>query len=153
VHAIAMDYPRSETETFTEMGTNRWMSRPDMIQLVSRIVKNGGYYRRTGDSTTFEIRKQVDADTISLDMTVLPSTVLVSGKIQPGMDRLFDKESWDAMKHMKPTDPENFEHFLVPLPRHVAVMWGGGYEPHFEFYAADRVMLAAFVLRIFKVGV
>ena len=148
-----MDHPRPTGQTFTEMGTNPWMSRRDMIKLVSMIVKNGGDSGRTGDSTTFEIRKQVDDDKISLDMTVLPSTVLVSGKTQPGMDRLFDEEDWDAIQHMRATDPENFVHFEVPLPRRVAVMWGGGYEPHFEFYAANRTMLAAFVLRVFKIAI
>mgnify|MGYP007100220641 CR=1 FL=1 len=77
------------------MGTNPWMSRQDMIKFVSLIVKNGGYYRRTGDSTTFEVRKQVYGNTISLDMTVTPASVLVTGEIQPCMDRLFDEEDWD----------------------------------------------------------
>jgi len=149
-----MDHPRLERETFTEMGTNPWMSRQDMIKFVSLIVKNGGYYRRTGDSTTFEVRKQVDADTISLDMTVLPFTVLVTGEIQPCMDRLFDEEDWDAIKNVTPDGPYRRDHYLGGLPMNdIMIISGGGYKPHFKFYAYDRAMLAVFVQILFKVDV
>ena len=148
-----MDYPRPERETFTEMGTNRWMSRGDMSKLVGKLVTTGGYAGRTGDSTTFEVRKQVYGNTISLDMTVTPGTVLVTGEIQPGIRDLFKTEDWDVIKNLTPAGPEHYENYEVDLPRYVTVVSGGGYKPHFEFFAHNRAMLATVVQRIFKIEI
>jgi len=148
-----MDYPRPERETFTEMGTNPWMSKGDINAIVGNLVTTGGYAGRTGDSTTFEVRKQVYGNTISLDMTVTPASVLVTGEIQPGIKDLFRAHDWDVIKNLTPDGLENYEQYLVDLPRYVTVISGGGYKPHFEFYAADRATLAAVVQRIFKVAI
>jgi hypothetical protein len=148
-----MDYPRPESETFSEMGTNPWMSRQDINAIVGNLVATGGYAGRTGDSTTYEVRKRVYGNTISLDITITPSRVLVTGEIQPGIKDLFRAQDWDVIKNLTPDGLEHYERYQVDLPKYVTVTSGGGYKPHFEFYAHDRNTFATVMKRIFKVDI
>jgi hypothetical protein len=118
-----------------------------------KIVKNGGYYRRIGDSTTFEVKKEVDGDKISLDITVQPFTILVSADVQPGIKSLFDEEDWDDIKNLTPDGPYNHDIYEVERTMRIMLLHGGGYKPSIGFYAENRAMLADFVLRVFKVVV
>ena len=148
-----MDYNPPEQETFPEMETNRWMSEGEMSRLVGNIVTTGGYAGRTGRSTTFEVRKRVYGNTISLDITITPVSVLVTGEIQLGIKDLFRAQDWDVIKNLTPDGLEHYELYQVDLPKYVTVTSGGGYKPHFEFYAHNRNTFATVMKRIFKVDI
>jgi len=148
-----MDYTPPAQETFPDMETNRWMSEGEMSRLVGNIVTTGGYAGRTGRSTTFEVRKQVDANLVSLTMTVKPMNVLVMGSIQPGLKDLFKAEDWDVIKNLTPDGPESYQFYFGNLPRHITVASGGGYKPYFELSVTDMDTLLFFVWLVFKVAV
>ena len=148
-----MDFSPPEPETFRELEKKPWMSEGEMSTFAGRIVTDGGYAGRIGHVTQYNIRKRVGENMISLSMTVRPDFVAVIGNIQPGVKDLFKAEDWEVIKNLTPDGPEHVEAYEVGLSKMVTVTSGKGYNPFFEFYATNRDVLAAFVLRVFKVVV
>jgi hypothetical protein len=148
-----MDFSPPEPETFRELYKKPWMSEGEMSRFAGQIVADGGYAGRIGQVTQYDIKKRVGENMISLSMTVRPDFVAVIGNIQPGVKDLFKAEDWNIIKNLTPDGPEYAEAYEVDMSKMVVVTSGGGYNPFFEFYATNRDMLAAFVLRVFKVVV
>ena len=148
-----MDFSPPEPETFRELDKEPWMSEGEMSTFAGRIVKDGGYAGRIGHVTQYDIKKRVGENMISLSMTVRPDFVAVIGNIQPGVKDLFKAKDWEVIKNLTHNGLMRFENYHGGLPRSVTVESGGGRNPFFEYYALDRDMLAAFVLRVFKVVV
>lgn len=148
-----MDFNMPEPETFPGLEKEPWMSESEMSQFAGMIIDDGGYAGRTGQATQFDIKKQVGANLVSLSMIVRADFVAVVGNIQPGLQDLFKAEDWNVIKDLAHDGPEHFENYQVDLPTYVTVSAGDGYNPYFEFFASDKDMLAAFVLRVFKVEI
>jgi hypothetical protein len=148
-----MDFIQPKPEMFRELEKKPWMSEGEMSKFTGRIVADGGDARRIGQVTQYDIRKQVGENLVSLSMTVRPDFVAVIGNIQPGVKDLFKAEDWEVIKNLTHNGLMRFEDYHGGLPRYVTVESGGGRNPFFEYYALDRFMLAAFVLRVFKVMV